>query len=354
MTATDAIDATLQQMFDRNEAVQYWFLGPTGETRTVCRGLANRSPPRRATPRTTFHCFSTTKPITALALLQLEAEGRVDLDAPIATLLPEVPYRNGATVRQLLSHQAGLPNPMPLSWVHRDEDDADFDGRAFVDRVLREHPSCDPPGRRARYSNIGFLLLGRIVEQLAARPYTTVVQERILDVVRDRDPDGYLGFAIPEGRHATGYTRRWSALGLMIALMRDAPRLRSNERAWIRYRPFHLDGAAYGGLKGNARGWAPLLSAIARADPRLLAPRSYERWFEPQPLASGKPSGHALAWFTGTLRGHEFRCHAGGGPGYGAEIRVYPALGAASMLVTNTTIVRDLRLLDRLDPHWLA
>ncbi len=354
MTAPDAINSTLERLFGRDEAVQYWFRSPSGETRTVCRGLANRSPPRRATPRTTFHCFSTTKPITALALLQLEDEGRVDLDAPIATLLPELPYRNGASVRQVLSHQAGLPNPMPLLWVHRDEDHAEFDERGFVDRVLREHAKCAPPGRQARYSNVGFLLLGRLIERLAARPYTEFVRQRILDVVRDDDPDAYLGFAIPEGRHATGYTRRWSALALMIALMPDPPALRINEGGWIRYRPFHLNGAAYGGLKGNASGWAPLLSAIARADPRLLAPRAYERWFEPQPLASGKPSGHALSWFTGTLDGHEYRCHAGGGPGYGAEIRVYPALGAASMLVTNTTIIRDMRLLDRIDPHWLG
>src|SRR4051812_26693073 len=97
--------------------------------------------------------------------------------------------------------------------------------------------------------------------------------------------------------------------------------------------------ATYGGLKGNVLGWAPLLSAIARRDPRLLPPEGYESFFAPQSLASGRPTGHALSWFVGTQGRHPYLCHAGGGPGYGSEIRIYPSLRAASALLTNTTIV---------------
>ena len=75
--------------------------------------------------------------------------------------------------------------------------------------------------------------------------------------------------------------------------------LRSSERRWIRYRTFHLNGAAYGGLKGNAHGWATLLTALAGRDPRLLPAAGYDAFFSPQLLASGKPTGHALSWFTG-------------------------------------------------------
>jgi len=133
----------------------------------------------------------------------------------------------------------------------------------------------------------------------------------------------------------------------------DTSRLRVPEGRWVRYRPFHLDGAAYGGLKGNQAGWMPLLAAIASRDPRLLPAPLYETFFAPQPLAGGGPSGHALSWFTARLGAHHPLCHAGGGPGYGAEIRIYPALGATSVLLTNTTMVSDQRLLDRLDTHWL-
>lgn len=354
MSTSKHVSAVLSQLFTRAEGAQYWFRTADGDTSLVCVGLAHRRPPRPVTAPTTFHCFSTTKPITALAVLQLAAGGRVELDEPLASYLPELPYRNGATVRQVLAHQAGLPNPLPLTWVHRAEDHARFDRDAFLARVLHEHPRCDPPGRRARYSNVGFLLLGRLIESISGRSYPDYVHEHILDVAREARPDAWLGFTTPPERHATGYTRRLSAIGLLVALLPDPPRLRSREGAWIRYDPFYLDGAAYGGLVGNARGWAPLLEAIARADDRLLPTRWYETFFAPQSLASGRTSGHALSWFTGRLARHDYRCHAGGGPGYGAEIRVYPELGAASALLCNTTFVTDTRMLDRLDACWLA
>ncbi|OFW27121.1 MAG: hypothetical protein A3H97_13235 [Acidobacteria bacterium RIFCSPLOWO2_02_FULL_65_29] len=341
--------------FTRQEGAQYWHCTGTGEASIVCTGLAHREPPTNVTPRTTFHCFSATKPVTALAVLRLVAEGGIELDAPLTTYLPDIPYRNGATVRQVLSHQAGLPNPVPLSWVHAD-DDPGFDESAFLDRVLRTHRTCAVPGRRTRYSNVGFLLLGRLIEVVAGRPYAEFVRERIVDTVRcdDSGTGAYLGFDIPRNGHATGYTHRWSGLGLFISLLPDPAHLRSNEGAWIRYRPFHLNGAAYGGLKGNVVGWAPLLTALATRDRRLLPSGLYDAFFAPQTLTSGVSSGHALSWFTGSHAGHEYVCHAGGGPGYGAEIRIYPVLRAASALLTNTTIVRDARLLDRLDEHWLS
>lgn len=341
--------------FAHQEGTQYWYRTGNGETAVVCSGLAHRHPQAAVTPRTTFHCFSTTKPVTALAVLQLAAAGRIELDEPLTTYLPDIPYRNGATVRQVLSHQGGLPNPLPLSWVHADDDHTSFDATAFRERVLRRYRTCGPAGRRVRYSNIGFLLLGRLVEVVSGCAYHELVRERILEVVgcNDAHSGAYLDFEIPNVGHATGYTRRWSRLGLLVSLLPDRAGLRANEDGWIRYRPFHLDGASYGGLKGNVLGWAALLTALTTRDPRLLSVEDYDLFFAPQTLASGEPTGHALSWVTGRCRDHAYLCHAGGGPGYGAEVRLYPALAAASAFLTNTTIVDDARLLDRLDEKWL-
>lgn len=60
-----------------------------------------------------------------------------------------------------------------------------------------------------------------------------------------------------------------------------------------------------------------------------------------------------MAWFVGRHAGHDYLGHAGGGPRYGAEIRLYPALRAASAFLTNTTMLTDTRVLDRLDERWL-
>ena len=72
----------MDDRFTHEEGTQYWRCTASGETSIVCTGLAHRAPPTSMTPRTTFHCFSTTKPVTALAVLQLVAEGLVELDAP--------------------------------------------------------------------------------------------------------------------------------------------------------------------------------------------------------------------------------------------------------------------------------
>lgn len=104
---------------------------------------------------------------------------------------------------------------------------------------------------------------------------------------------------------------------------------------------------------GNVLGWSPLLTALATRDSRLLPADAYELFYTTQSLLSGRPTSRALAWFHGRLGHHDYLCHAGGGPGYGAEIRIYPSLAAASALLTNTTIVRDARLLGELDARWL-
>jgi CubicO group peptidase (beta-lactamase class C family) len=137
----------------------------------------------------------------------------------------------------------------------------------------------------------GFLLLGRLIEVVTKCTYAEFVRGRILDAVQWNDPGtgAYLGFDIPRSGHATGYTRRWSRLGLFISLLPDPAHLRSNEGAWIRYRPFQLNGAAYGGLKGNVLGWAPLLRGLATRDRRLLTSEAYDAFFAPQTLKSVCP-----------------------------------------------------------------
>ena len=352
---TADLDETLGALFRHDEGVQYAASDGRGGRAAICRGLARRHDLSRVSPATTFHCFSTTKPVTAIAILQLAEAGQLSLDDPLVRHLPELPYGEGATIRHALSHQAGIPSPFPLSWVHADDEHTSFDALAFYQSAIAAHPRASAPGRRSRYSNLGFLVLGRIIEVCSGLRYEQYVEERILDALLPAPRgEAYLGFAIPRDRHAVGYTRLASWVGLFTALMPDPPKLRSREGSYLRYRPFHLDGAAYGGLKGNALGWAAVLEAIATRDPRLLESASFDALFSPQPLQDGKPSGHALSFMTGRLGGVGYVCHAGGGPGYCAEVRVYPDLGAWSVLLTNTTVVHDARMLDRVDARWVS
>src|SRR5215213_1917200 len=83
-------------------------------------GLADRSANRSASASTAYLWFSMTKIVTATTALRLADEGRLDLDAPVREYVEYLaaPGNRQPTVRQLLTHTAGLGNPLPIRWAH--------------------------------------------------------------------------------------------------------------------------------------------------------------------------------------------------------------------------------------------
>ncbi len=105
------------------------------------------------TAATTMMAYSMSKTITAAAVLQLVGLGRIALDDPVDKYHP-TPFDDEITVRHLLAHLSGIPNPIPLRWVHSPARHSGFDERAALDAELRAHPRlASAPGRRYRYSN---------------------------------------------------------------------------------------------------------------------------------------------------------------------------------------------------------
>ena len=79
------------------------------------------------TSETTFMSSSTTKTLTAAAVLQLMARNKIDLMESLSTYYPSHPYGNSIKIIHLLNQTSGLPNPMPLRWLHLVEDHENFD-----------------------------------------------------------------------------------------------------------------------------------------------------------------------------------------------------------------------------------
>jgi CubicO group peptidase (beta-lactamase class C family) len=154
-------------------------------------GYADLAERRRAQPEDQFLWFSMTKIATATAAMTLHEKGILDVDAPIGTYLPEYrPHeRHGhPTMRQLLTHTAGLANPLPVRWVRPEHQLPD---PTWLSGIVQKHgrPS-KAVGSRAAYSNIGYLLAGEVMQ--AASGY--LVQECVQDLVLN-----------PLGMTATGY-----------------------------------------------------------------------------------------------------------------------------------------------------
>jgi CubicO group peptidase (beta-lactamase class C family) len=112
------------------------------------------------TDKTLFDVASLTKPMATVAIaMALEAGGRLDLAAPVRAYVPEA--ATTATVRQLLGHAAGCAAHVEFFRRLRAERPADPRAR-LIDLAARE--PCDPPGVRAVYSDLGYIVLGALLE----------------------------------------------------------------------------------------------------------------------------------------------------------------------------------------------
>jgi CubicO group peptidase (beta-lactamase class C family) len=142
-------------------------------------GDADRKQGRRAGPDTIYRAGSLAKPMTALAVMQLAELGEIDIDQPLNGYLPEFTIRSRfdttsepIIVRSVLSHHAGLPTDLNKGmWT-----DQSF---TEVAAQLGEEYTAFPPSLVFSYSNVGYTLLGHMVERVAGRAYADFMAAEI-------------------------------------------------------------------------------------------------------------------------------------------------------------------------------
>jgi CubicO group peptidase (beta-lactamase class C family) len=306
--------------------------------------LATRKP---ATARTIYPWFSMTKIATATAVMQLVDRGQLDLDSPVVRYLPEFapePRHPGdppVTVRHLLDHSAGLPNPLPIAWVHP----AGFpgpDAHEFTRRLLQRHRRLQAtPGARSSYSNLGYLVLGEVISAVTGQPYEDVIREHLLLPLAMRQTDFvYREDMAPEA--ATGYQPRWHLLTPLARLMLPGDILGEPVGRFVALRSFYVNGPAYGGLIGPVSDAAQLLRLHLNGGTldgrRLLSPAAVAAM--QQLSATGRQRDVGLGWFRGradSRRGERFWEHLGGGVGFWTLMRLYPDERLGIVLMGNAT-----------------
>lgn len=295
---------------------------------------------------TSFHAFSTTKTFTAVAVMQLVEQGKVDLKTNIQDYLPEYAFSKPITVRQLLSHQSGLANPIPLKWVHVATKHDAFDPEVFANRIILDNLTVKrKPGSKFAYSNLNYIVLGQLIEAVTGTSYADYITQNVLARL---ETSAYIGFEHPNNNHAVGYYANTWTQNLMLSLLLDKRQLTTDgNKEWRAFKPFYVNGQAYGGLLASPHALMAYCQSLLRDD--LLNHDSRLSLFQEQTNAKGKLTGMALGWFVSELNGTTYYCHTGGGGGYYAEIRIYPSLGLGSVLMTNNSGMRDLRVLDELD-----
>ncbi|MGZ0147212.1 serine hydrolase domain-containing protein [Kribbella sp. WER1] len=146
-----------------------------GETTIAPYGVLNRSTGVHTTADSLFQIGSVSKPWTASMIVQLAAEGRLQLDDPIVKLLPEAPVDERITVRRLLTHTSGIDGDL-----FTDTGRGDDCLQRYV-ALLADVDQLFEPGTAYSYCNAGFVLLGRLIEVLDDRTWDASLKARLID-----------------------------------------------------------------------------------------------------------------------------------------------------------------------------
>ena len=258
-----------------------------------------------------YQIASNSKQFAAAAILLLQDEGKLSLDDKVSKYIPDITGADTITIRQLLSHTAGLQDYWPQDYSFKDMA-TPVSPRQILDRWAKK-PLDFTPGTQWQYSNTGYVVAGLIVEKVSGRPLLDFLQARIMKPlgIKAYDQDLAIGNGFPQG-----YGR--AALGPVRPVTPAA-------RGWL---------YAAGELSMSARDLAKW--DVARIDRAILTPHDWTLQETPVRLADGSNPGYGLGVSIGTAGGRRFIDHGGEAVGFLSQNTIYPDDKAAIVVLTNT------------------
>ncbi len=300
----------------------------------------------------TMAAFSMTKTLTAIAVLQLVEQNKINLDNKVTEYVTH-PYDPNITIQHLLNHTSGIPNPIPLKWVHLAREHDDFDEQFELNKVLNEHSTLDfKPGERYKYNNIGYWLLGRVIKSVSGIEYLEYMSEHLFQPLNLSSNE--IGFQIyDKNNHAKGYLKKWSFMGLFGRFFVDPKMLSENETGWVHIKNVYLNGPSFGGAIGTAGAFSKILQDLLSTESMLLEQRTKQLLYQQQMLNSGTEIDMTLGWHMAELDGTNYYYKEGGGAGFHCEMRIYPKKGLASVIMSNRTSFNSRKILSELDIRFV-
>ena len=304
-------------------------------------GLADGPRKIEATPQTVYHWWSITKIPTAIAILQLQEQGKLQLEDAVSKYLPffEVEYpsdkRTTITIRHLLNHSSGIPDASGLrlaKWIHHDGEPA-LDQTAFIENVFPDYSKLKfEPGEDTTYTNIGYMLLGAIIEKVSGQDYRDYIRQYILEPLEMTQTD-FEYTSEMEAFEAAGSHPSLSFMSPLLHLMMDSYiREISNNHIWMER--VYTDQEPPSALIGSAMDAARLVRAYLNKGKlngqRILSEKSIELMTNDGHVSEANDKG--LHFFRRGMGWHVFKEksgykleHTGGGPGFFTIMQIYPS-----------------------------
>jgi len=283
--------------------------------------LENRVP---ATARSSYRLASVTKPMTAVAILQLVEQGKVDLDAPVQTYVPYFPVKAfPVTVRQLLGHLGGIDA------YRNNQAEQHFkehkDTRQSI-AIFEQFDLIAEPGTRFRYTSYGYNLLGAVIEGASGESYG-------------------------------GYMRRhvWGPLGMDATVMDDPDAVIAH-----RVRGYRLDGQALKNAEfvdissrfsaGGTRASVPDMLAFGRGvhAGKILSAASVAAMVQPMATRAGRLTDYGMGWEVLPTGGRYAIAHSGQQPETVTYLYSFPSRKLTLAVAANLERVNPEAFVQRL------
>jgi D-alanyl-D-alanine carboxypeptidase len=303
-------------------------------------GKANLATGAAVTPDTVFRIGSVTKQFTASAIMLLVQDGRLTLDQPVSRFLPTAPaHWKEITIRHLLNHTSGLQRDLSPEFLGRVDDEH----LQSIDQLIAlagETPLDYPTGSAHAYSNVGYHLLGFVIEKVTGQYYADFLRQRIFGPLGMASAD-VIRTTRPVPAMAAGYT--WDGM--------------SNKPASTLYM---LPGLieAEGGLQMSAVDLAKWDAALGSE--RLLSKASLAQMWVPSRLNDGTTVPYGFGWALAEINHRPFVHHDGLVEGFATQFTRYANEGFSVIVMTNTDSVVPEQVASRigaiLDPRldWVV
>jgi len=265
-----------------------------------------------ATPATVYRLGSISKPVTAVAVMQLVERGKIDLDAPVQTYVPAFPAKSGpVTVRQLLAHQGGVRHYNSPS-----EFDSTRHYASLADALapFKDDPLLHEPGTKYLYTTHGYTLLGAVVEGASGERYTDYIAKNVFAPAGMTTARADDVFALIPHR-AQGY-RKNSKGDLENSALADT----SNK----------IPG---GGLCSTADDLAKF--AVALMTDRLVKPETRAQQWTLQKTKDGAVTEYGLGWRVSARNGRREVHHGGAQQRVRTFLYLLPDEGVAVAVMCN-------------------
>jgi CubicO group peptidase (beta-lactamase class C family) len=292
-------------------------------------GMADLRAGRPIKPETIFHLASCGKQFTALGILMLAEEGRLNLDDPVSRHLPALAaFGPQVTIRRLLQHTSGIRDLYDEAGTNELLRRCKQPTNADIIRTFAEL-GCPMSGRRRmagdefNYSNSGYELLGSVIESASGQSYHDFFQTRVFDRLAMRDTFSTPDPRVNDPRRAVGYTR--GALGRLVPCSGTEPDALVGS------------GSFYTTVDDLCRYERALVSNA------LISAASTREILTSGRTNDGRDTGCGLGWYVGSEESGTFADHEGEWDGFYSYICCYLDRPLSLFLLSNNP---DLGLVD--------